>query len=278
MAGLEIHPLSDLRDEAATLFAERYARQRVSEPLLPDVSDFSVHVPEEEGVVATRSGKPVAYLAGAVEDDMAWVRFGGCAASEPEAIRDLFAVLAERWGVTRFQVAVPASEDGLLDAFFRLAFGCQAVWAVRETEPAAAVEFGGTIRPSTQDDLDAIAQFDEILWVLQARTPTFSGRTVPSRDEFREERSSLWDEGDEYPAHFVVDQDGRIGSVPLQVAFLGVLFAVIALTSDALYALLADLLTGKLRRTGTGAKLRRWVSGGIFIALGVTAATAHRVT
>ena len=175
MAGLEIHPLSDLRDEAATLFAERYARQRVAEPLLPDVSDFSVHVPEEEGVVATRSGKPVAYLAGAVEDDMAWVRFG-------------------------------------------------------------------------------------------------------ARDEFREEWSSLWDEGDEYPAHFVVDQDGRIGSVPLQGAFLGVLFAVIALTSDALYALLADLLAGKLRRTGTGAKLRRWVSGGIFIALGVTAATAHRVT
>jgi hypothetical protein len=28
MAGLEIHPLSDLRDEAATLLAERYARQR----------------------------------------------------------------------------------------------------------------------------------------------------------------------------------------------------------------------------------------------------------
>jgi GNAT superfamily N-acetyltransferase len=31
MAGLEIHPLSDLRDEAATLLAERYARQRVAE-------------------------------------------------------------------------------------------------------------------------------------------------------------------------------------------------------------------------------------------------------
>jgi threonine/homoserine/homoserine lactone efflux protein len=72
--------------------------------------------------------------------------------------------------------------------------------------------------------------------------------------------------------------DTNRGSVPLQVAFFGVLFAVIALTSDALYALLADLLAGKLRRTGTGAKLRRWVSGGIFIALGVTAATARRVT
>ncbi len=68
------------------------------------------------------------------------------------------------------------------------------------------------------------------------------------------------------------------GSVAVQVAFLGVLFAAIALTSDVVYALLADLLAGRLRRSGTGAKLRRWVSGGIFIALGVTAATARRVS
>ncbi len=72
--------------------------------------------------------------------------------------------------------------------------------------------------------------------------------------------------------------DASSGSIPAQVAFLGVLFAAIALTTDTMYALLADLLAGKLRRSGTGAKLRRWVSGGIFIALGVTAATARRVS
>ncbi len=70
--------------------------------------------------------------------------------------------------------------------------------------------------------------------------------------------------------------DASRGSVAAQVAFLGVLFALIALTSDAAYALLADLLAGKLRRSGTGAKVRRWVSGSIFIALGATAATARR--
>lgn len=72
--------------------------------------------------------------------------------------------------------------------------------------------------------------------------------------------------------------DSSSGSIPAQVAFLGVLFALIALASDTMYALLADLLAGKLRRTGTGAKLRRWVSGSIFIALGITAATARRVS
>ena len=72
--------------------------------------------------------------------------------------------------------------------------------------------------------------------------------------------------------------DASRGSVAGQVALLGVLFVVIAFTSDAMYALLADLLAGRLRRSGRGAKIRRWVSGGIFIALGVTAATARRVS
>jgi GNAT superfamily N-acetyltransferase len=208
MASLEIHPLSDLRDEAARLLAERFARQRAAEPLLPEIEDFAAYVPDEEGVVATRGGEAVAYLAGEVKGEIATVGFGGHAASEPEELRDLFAVLAERWGAARFSVAVPASDDELIDRWFRLAFGCQFVWAVQETRPAAAVDFGGSIRPGTPDDLEAVAEFDEILWLLQARSPSFSGMTVPPRDEFREEWSTLWDE-EEFPAHFVAERDGR---------------------------------------------------------------------
>src|SRR6476661_6201450 len=110
MSSLEIHPLSDLRDEAAGLLAERFARQRAAEPLLPEIHDFAAHVPDAEGVVATRDGDAVAYLAGEVKGEIATVGFGGHAASEPEALRDLFAVLAERWDVSRFAVAVPASD------------------------------------------------------------------------------------------------------------------------------------------------------------------------
>ena len=68
------------------------------------------------------------------------------------------------------------------------------------------------------------------------------------------------------------------GSVALQVAVLGLLFATIALASDALYAVLADLLAGRLRRSGSGARIRRYVSGGIFIALGASAAAARRAS
>jgi GNAT superfamily N-acetyltransferase len=211
LAGLEIHPLSDLRDEAAGLLGERYARQRAAEPLLPDVGDFAAQVPaDEDGVVATRGGAAVAYLAGSVEGDTARVGFGGHAASEPEALRELFAVLAERWDVSRFAVAVPASAKELIDVWFRLAFGCQFMWAVRET----ASETGpwvpmGHIRPGTPDDLEAVAQFDEILWLLQARAPSFSGLTVPPHDAFRQEWSELWEEP-EFPAHFVAERDGRV--------------------------------------------------------------------
>jgi threonine/homoserine/homoserine lactone efflux protein len=68
----------------------------------------------------------------------------------------------------------------------------------------------------------------------------------------------------------------RHGSVALQVGILGLLFAAIALISDLCYALLADALAGRVRRSGRAARLRRFATGGIFVALGITAAAAHR--
>lgn len=70
----------------------------------------------------------------------------------------------------------------------------------------------------------------------------------------------------------------RGASVPPQVALLGLTFAAIAFASDCSYALLADLLAGRMRRSGRGARARRFLSGGIFVALGATAAAAHRST
>ena len=67
-------------------------------------------------------------------------------------------------------------------------------------------------------------------------------------------------------------------SVPPQVALLGLLFSTIAFTSDCVYAIAADALASRLRRGGRGAHLRRFLSGGIFIALGATAAAARRAT
>ncbi len=159
MPSLEIHPLSGLRDEAATLLAERYARQRAAEPFLPEIGDLGAELPDCDGLVATRGGKGVAYLAGEVREGIATVGFAGSAATEPEALRDLFGAQAPRWGTSRFAVAVPVSEPELVDAWFRLAFGLQFVWSVRPAEPTEPVDAGVVIRPSVPGDLDHWARW-----------------------------------------------------------------------------------------------------------------------
>jgi threonine/homoserine/homoserine lactone efflux protein len=68
------------------------------------------------------------------------------------------------------------------------------------------------------------------------------------------------------------------GAVWPQVAFLGTLFVLVAVLSDMTYALVSDAIAGRLRRTGTGAMLRRWFAGGVFIVLGITSAAARRTT
>jgi threonine/homoserine/homoserine lactone efflux protein len=70
--------------------------------------------------------------------------------------------------------------------------------------------------------------------------------------------------------------DTHRGHATVQVALLGLVFVAIALMSDLLYAVLADLLAGRVRRSGRAERIRRYVTGGIFVVLGVTAAAAHR--
>ncbi len=139
--------------------------------------------------------------------DHAEVGIAGVAASDAEAVRDLYAHLARTWP-PRHQVLVPASAPELVDAFFRLAHGLQFVLAVRGTEPSAPVDFGGTIRPGVPDDLPAIAAFDRILWQVQAESPSFSGMAVDAED-FEAEWAGLWDDP-LFPLHVVAERDGRV--------------------------------------------------------------------
>lgn len=209
MPSLEIHPLSELRSEAAALLAERFARQRAAEPLLPDVDDFEAHVPED-GLVATRGGEAVAYLAGAVDEEAKMARwlFAGHAAREPEALRDLFAQAAGEVGVSRFMVTVPATHPELIDVWFRLAFGCQAVWAVREVGPVETVDFPGTIRPATPADREAMADFDQILYDHQLAPPSFSEFSAPPREKLLAEADEAL--ADDVFIPFFADLDGRV--------------------------------------------------------------------
>ncbi len=72
--------------------------------------------------------------------------------------------------------------------------------------------------------------------------------------------------------------DPNRGPVWPQVALLGLLFVLVAVLSDMAYAVAASLVAGRLRRTGTGANVRRFLTGGVFVVLGITAAVARRST
>ncbi|HEU4450723.1 MAG TPA: LysE family translocator [Gaiellaceae bacterium] len=62
------------------------------------------------------------------------------------------------------------------------------------------------------------------------------------------------------------------GSVGLQIAVLGLLFILIAVVSDGLYALAAGTAAGWLRGSRLFVRAERWVSGTVLVALGLTAA------
>ena len=62
----------------------------------------------------------------------------------------------------------------------------------------------------------------------------------------------------------------------LQIAFLGFLFALLGLTTDSLWALVAGTAGGMLRRSRRFARTQRYVSGTVYIGLGVATAFAGR--
>jgi threonine/homoserine/homoserine lactone efflux protein len=67
-----------------------------------------------------------------------------------------------------------------------------------------------------------------------------------------------------------VDPDA--GAATLQIFALGLTFVVIALGSDSLWALTAGTLGGWLKQSPAYFAVRRWVTGTVFVALGVSTA------
>jgi threonine/homoserine/homoserine lactone efflux protein len=68
------------------------------------------------------------------------------------------------------------------------------------------------------------------------------------------------------------------GSVTLQVIVLGALFVALGLCSDSTYALLASRFGAWLRTSRSFRHGQRYVAGGIYVGLGVTAALAGAKT
>ena len=63
-------------------------------------------------------------------------------------------------------------------------------------------------------------------------------------------------------------EPGR-GRVPLQMLLLGGAFVLLAIVSDATYALLAGTLGGRIARTAGARRRARILSGSVYVALGI---------
>ncbi|HXV57859.1 MAG TPA: LysE family translocator [Gaiellaceae bacterium] len=62
------------------------------------------------------------------------------------------------------------------------------------------------------------------------------------------------------------------GSVGVQIALLGLLFILIAVVSDGMYAVAAGTAASFLRASPRFLRAERWISGTVLVGLGVTAA------
>jgi ribosomal protein S18 acetylase RimI-like enzyme/plasmid stabilization system protein ParE len=215
---LEITPFADEHLEAAArLLAARHARHRAAEPLLPARFEEPGAAAEEleaawkteaaSGAAALRAGRLVGYLFGAPRSDPpwganTWIEAPGHAVEEAETIRDLYGVAAARWveeGRPRHSVLVPAFDDELLSAWWRLSFGQQQAHGIREVPATAEVSIpeGFEIRDPRAEEVEELIDVDLALPEHQQKSPVFSGVGGWTRDDSREEWLKTLAAGDE---------------------------------------------------------------------------------
>lgn len=220
MPAPEIEPFADdYLDAAAALLAERHARHRRAEPLLPETVDFREEIAKElddgTGVAAFEAGELVGYLVGSRREDPAgphvWSYIAGHAVRDPELVRDLYAAAAPAWvedGLNRHFVYVPALPE-LIEPWFRLSFGASAALGTRETYGGPAIDSGVVVRGGTPADIDAAARLDRAMAESMIPAPSFSYYHAGPLEQVVEEWQGTWEDTDTY-RHFVAERDGRV--------------------------------------------------------------------
>jgi GNAT superfamily N-acetyltransferase len=228
MSRLEVLPFDESHlPDAGRLLAARHRRNRAVEPHLPvryeDPGTCASEVAavlgsdDASGAVAVRDGRIVGYLLGAPKPGAVWgrnvwVESAGLAVEEAEDARDLYAAAAARWaeeGRTAHYVLVPAHDEALVGAWFRLAFGHQHTHAVRDvpTGPAPTPP-QVRVRRAVRADMPALARLDLELPGHQALAPTFSSAPAGTYEEALAE----WEEDFDDPDYvtFVAEREGRV--------------------------------------------------------------------
>ena len=201
-------------DAAAALLSERHRRHLEAEPLLPVDVDFRAEVEAlwhrdgAAGVVAAAG-----YLLGVRTTDATWgpnvwVETAGHAARDPELVRDLYSAAAAGWveqGLKAHYAVVPASDAALIDAWFRLGFGAQHAYGIREIPET---KWPANVRAATRDDVEELVAVAPWLQEHQALSPVFSGKAPQDDDEVRAD--ILGDLDADRSVNLLVEVDGRI--------------------------------------------------------------------
>jgi ribosomal protein S18 acetylase RimI-like enzyme len=231
MPELEIQPFSEEHLEGvAALLEERHTRHREAEPGLPANVDYRAEIEalwaakERSGAVAIRAGDLVGYLVGVHREDRTWgpniwVENAGHAVRDPETVRDLYAFLAADWverGFGHHYAIVPASDQALVDAWFRLSFGAQHAAGIQDTpqdidEPPPGV----IVRRATADDVDAVVRLDLELPGHQRLAPVFSTAPPYTAEESRADFLAEVDAAEQ--AILLAEVGGRVVSMLVMV-------------------------------------------------------------
>jgi ribosomal protein S18 acetylase RimI-like enzyme len=204
-------------DAAAALLTERHRWHREVEPRLPDALDLRAELATlwaKEG--ASGAFAADGYVLGTRLDDSwgpnVWIEPAGHAVRKPELLRDLYGFASERWveeGRTSHYAWVPVHDAELVDAWFRVGFGAQHAYGIRELDDEPAVEVPGVVvREAEERDVDAMVAIAPALLEHQARAPVFS--TLPQEDE-EETRAEIVEElGKPEIGNLVAELDGRV--------------------------------------------------------------------
>jgi predicted N-acetyltransferase YhbS len=214
-----VEPFSEQHlDAAATLLEERHRRQRQVEPRMPESVDLRAELQalwEKDG--ASGAFTEDGYVLATRLDDSwwgpnAWIELAGHAVRRSELVRDLYAYAAAHWveeGRTSHYVYVPAHDTELVEAWFRLGFGAQHAFGLRELDEWPQPEVDGVlVREAEERDVEDLVVVGPSLAEHQAKSPVFS-RTAPwSDEEIRAEiRADL---KNVELANLVAEVDGRV--------------------------------------------------------------------
>jgi ribosomal protein S18 acetylase RimI-like enzyme len=208
-----IVPFSEEHVEAAAaLLAERHERHRSAVPQLPAGLDYAAEIAALLADGATGACAEGAYVLGGSGPEQwganVWLDAAGHAASDTELLRDVWAEAAAGWfeqGLKEHHVLVPATDQRLVDAWFRLGFGAQHAYGVMDVPER---EWPPGVREATGDDIEALVALGPLLSRHQLESPTFSRFPEQTSDEVRVD--VLDDFTHDTVVNLVYEIDGRI--------------------------------------------------------------------